>query len=334
MKIVVTDGYELNPGDLEWANIDTLGEIEYYDHTPKENIEERCTDAQIIITNKTRIDSSLIEASKQLKLITVTATGYNNIDLATAKRANVAVCNVPEYGTFSVAQHAFALILELVNHVGLHAEGVKRGDWTNTGRWSYSLKPLMELKDKTLGIIGFGRIGQQVAKIAKALGMQVIYTNRSNKSSDLGKQVSMEQLFSTSDIISLHCPLTNENAAIVNLQHLSMMKPTALLINTSRGQLINEPDLAQALKDNLLSAAALDVLSVEPPPPYHPLIRLPNCIITPHNAWSSFEARSRIMEVTYQNIRKFLDGNPPKFSTYIVVVPFVSSLVFFVNLPN
>lgn len=315
MKIVITDGYELNPGDLDWTNINTLGEVDYYEHTPKEKVAERCSDAQIIITNKTPIDEQLVKTSTQLKLISVTATGYNIIDVAAAKKANVAVCNVPEYGTFSVAQHAFALILETVNHVGIYSESVQRGDWTRSGRWSYSIKPLVELKDKTLGIIGFGRIGMQVARIAKAFGMQVIFTNRSPKTSDLGKQVSMDYLFEASDVISLHCPLTTENSGFVDHQHLSKMKPSAVLINTSRGQLINEVDLAKALQKKVLTAAALDVLSVEPPPVDHPLIGLPNCLITPHTAWSTFEARSRIMDVTFENIRRFLDGKPQHLVT-------------------
>ena len=310
MDIVITDGYELNPGDLDWKSITTLGDIKYYDNTSKDKIFERCVTADVIVTNKTRIDASLIEASQKLKLITVTATGYNNIDLQAAKKANVVVCNVPEYGTFSVAQHTFALLLELVNHVGHHAASVQNGDWQKSDRWSFSIQPLTELKDKTFGVVGLGRIGLQVAKIAKAFGMKILFTNRSPKTSDVGHQVSLQELFQMSDVISLHCPLTEENAGFVNQEFLSMMRPSALLINTSRGQLVNENDLAQALKKKILCAAALDVLSVEPPPPAHPLIGLPNCIITPHNAWSSLEARSRLMNVTYENIRRFIEGNP------------------------
>ena len=310
MQIVITDGYELNPGDLDWESVSKLGDIKYYDSTPTVKIRERCIDADIIVTNKTQIDGSLIQASQKLKLITVAATGYNNVDVQAAKKANVLVCNVPEYGTFSVAQHTFALLLELVNHVGLHAASVQKGEWEKSGRWSYSIKPLTELKDKIFGIVGLGKIGMRVGEIAKAFGMKIIYANRSTKSSDMGQQVSIQQLFEMSDVISLHCPLTKENGGFVNKEYLSKMKPTALLINTSRGQLINEHDLAEALQKKTLSAAALDVLSVEPPPPGHPLIGLSNCIITPHNAWSSFEARARVMEVTHHNILRFLEGKP------------------------
>lgn len=309
MKIVITDGYELNPGDLDWKDISQLGTIEYYDTTPKEKIKQRCKDAEIIVTNKTPISSSVIEGSF-LKLITVTATGYNNIDLVSAKDAGVVVCNVPEYGTFSVAQHTIALILELVNHVGLHAESVKRGEWETSGRWCYSKKPIVELKDKTLGIVGLGRIGGQVAEIAKVLGMKILFYNRSVTNSPIAKQVSLKDLFVMSDIVSLHCPLNAENAGFVNSSLLSTMKPSALLVNTSRGPLIDEHDLAEAIKNEVVAGAALDVLSTEPPGPDNPLIGLENCIVTPHNAWLSFEARSRIMKITVDNISEFLRGAP------------------------
>src|SRR5687768_3233217 len=253
MQIVITDGHELNPGDLTWEAIEKLGKVNYYNSTPKDKIFERCIATDIIITNKTPIDASLIEASQKLKLITVTATGYNNIDVQAAKKANIAVCNVPEYGTFSVAQHTFALLLELVNHVGMHSTSVQKAEWEHSNRWSYSLKPVTELKDKILGIVGLGRIGLQVAEIGKAFGMKIIFSNRSSKNSHVGEQVSMQELFTMSDVISLHCPLTNENTGFVNHEYLSMMKSSALLINTSRGQLINEQDLAEALQKKMLS---------------------------------------------------------------------------------
>jgi glycerate dehydrogenase len=310
MQIVITDGYELNPGDLDWQSISKYGEIRYYDTTSDQDVSERCKKADIIITNKTRVGASQIRGFERLKLIAVTATGYNNIDIEKAKEANISVCNVPEYGTFSVAQHTFALLLELVNRVGLHAASVQNEDWEKSGRWSYSIEPPMELKDKLLGIVGLGRIGLQVAELGRAFGMKIIFSNRSAKTSHVGKQVSTRELFASSDVISLHCPLTAENAGFVNEEHIAMMKPSAFLINTSRGQLINENDLAEALRKKKLSAAALDVLSAEPPPHGHPLMGLPNCIITPHNAWSSFEARTRLMEVTSENIRQFLEGKP------------------------
>jgi glycerate dehydrogenase len=310
MRIVITDGYELNPGDLDWTNIERLGILDYYDRSPAEKIVERCSSAEIIITNKTLINSSVISASSGLRLISVTATGYNNVDLNAATQAGVIVCNVPEYGTFSVAQHTFALLLESVNHVGLNAESVNKGEWETSGRWCYSKKPTAELKDKTLGIVGFGKIGKQVAEIARAFGMKIIFSNRSQKSSVIAEQVSFEELLRRSDVVSLHCPLTPENIGLVNRDCFSLMKSSAILINTSRGQLVNEPDLAHALRHRLLAGAALDVLSAEPPVGGNPLIGLDNCIITPHNAWLSVEARSRIMKVTYENICKYLDGDP------------------------
>jgi glycerate dehydrogenase len=309
-RIIITDGYALNPGDLDWSPISSVGTIEYYDTTPKELVTARCANADIIITNKTPIDAQSISTSSDLKLIAVTATGYNNVDIEAARKAGVTVCNVPEYGTYSVAQHAFALLLELVNHAGLHAESVKNEEWSASAKWSYSKKPITELKDKKLGIIGFGRIGKQMAVIGKAFGMNIIFCNRSTIDSAIAKQVPMETVFSDSDVVTLHCPLTAENAGFVNMHYLSMMKRGALLINTSRGQLINENDLYGALQDRLLAGAALDVLSEEPPKPHHPLIHHPNCIVTPHIAWLSFEARSRMMQVTVENIRKFYSGDP------------------------
>jgi glycerate dehydrogenase len=217
---------------------------------------------------------------------------------------------VPEYGTFSVAQHTFALILELVNKVGMHAESVRKGEWTASGKWSYALKPISELKDKKLGIVGFGKIGRQVAAIGEAFGMEIIYNNRSLVKWPKGKQLSMKELFKNSDVISLHCPLTKENTGFVNMELLSAMKPSALLINTARGALINEQDLAQALKGGKLAGAALDVLTAEPPPADHILVNAQNCLMTPHNAWLSVEARARLMQMTVENIRQFLNDSP------------------------
>lgn len=310
MHLVITDGFELNPGDLSWAEIYEIGDVAYYESTAKDQLIERCKNARVIIVNKTRIDASLFASAPGLKLITVTATGYNNIDVQAAKTAGVAVCNVPEYGTFSVAQHTLALILELMNQVGVHAASVKNKDWERSDRWSYSKQPLKELWGKTLGIVGFGRIGQRVAEMGKAFGMEIVFHNRSPKISSLGRQVSLEELFILSDIVSLHCPLTNDNAGFINRDRLSLMKPSAVLINTSRGQLINEQHLADALQSGILAAAGLDVLSNEPPVQGNPLIGLSNCIITPHNAWSTSEARARLMKVTNDNIRQFLAGKP------------------------
>jgi glycerate dehydrogenase len=307
MQIVITDGYTLNPGDQSWKAFDHLGEVIYYDRTAANEIISRCSNASVIITNKTPITADVINAVKDLQLIAVTATGYNIIDIAAAKKRKIPVCNVPGYGTHSVAQHAIALLLELTNHVGVNAASVQYGDWVGSADWCYTKHPVMELKDKTIGIIGLGKIGTQVATIATAFGMKVIY-NRGKNALKEWKEVSMHQLFMQADFISVHCPLTADNNAFINKELLELMKPTSYLINTSRGQLIGEKDLADALQKNKLAGAALDVLSVEPPLAGNPLIGLPNCIITPHNAWISFEARSRIMQITLENVKAFLSG--------------------------
>jgi glycerate dehydrogenase len=309
MQIVITDGYTLNPGDLSWDDFEKLGDLKYYDRIPVNEVADRCREATVIITNKTPITAGTIYSATNLKLIAVSATGYNIVDIEAAKDKGVLVCNVPEYGTNSVAQHTFALLLELTNHVGKHAQSVAKGEWVRSADWSYVKAPIIELNDKTIGIIGFGRIGQKVATIAKAFGLNVIFYDK-GKQSPLAASVTLEDLFAQSDVISLHCPLNEDNKGFVNRKLLSTMKPTAFLINTSRGQLINEEDLADALQRNMLAAAALDVLSTEPPAHTNPLINLQNCIITPHNAWISFEARKRLMETTLDNILAALSGRP------------------------
>lgn len=303
-KIVISDGYTLNPGDLSWDKLNAFGTLSIFDKTEDDAITDRCKDADIIITNKTPIRKATLEKADQLKIIAVTATGYNIVDVAAATQRGVIVCNVPGYGTDSVAQHTFALILELTNHTGINEQSVRRGEWANSEHFCYTRKPIIELRDKVLGIVGYGKIGQQVGEVAKAFGMKVLYYSRSKQS------VSLEELFATSDMVSLHCPLTSSNEKFVNSALISKMKSTAFLVNTSRGQLINEKDLADALKSNVIAGAALDVLSKEPPEQSNPLIGLSNCMITPHTAWLSQEARSRIMEITFQNIAKALDGNP------------------------
>jgi len=307
MQIVITDGYTLNPGDQSWEAFDHLGEVVYYDRTAGNETVERCRNATVIITNKTPITAEVISTATSLKLIAVTATGYNIIDIAAAKKRSIPVCNVPAYGTHSVAQHAFALLLELTNHVGANASSVQAGDWFRSPDWCYTKQPVMELKNKTIGIIGLGKIGKQMATIASAFGMEVIYSRGKNALKSW-REVQLHQLFMQADFISVHCPLTADNKAFINKELLDLMKPSSYLINTSRGQLIDEKDLAVALQKNKLAGAALDVLSTEPPPAGHPLIGLPNCIITPHNAWISFEARSRIMQVTLENIEAMLGG--------------------------
>jgi glycerate dehydrogenase len=310
MEIVVTDGYALNPGDLNWKSIEAFGELKVFDRTPSNQVAERCKSADIILSNKTEINKEIISNLPQLKLISVLATGYNIIDVIAAKSRGIPVCNVPAYGTQSVAQHAFALILMLSNRTDVHTSSVAKGEWVKSLDWSYSKTPLIELLGKTLGIVGMGSIGEQTARIANAFGMKVLYYNRRKKSTDLGEYSDLTSLFSKSDFISLHCPLTADNKEFVDAALLKTMKPSAFIVNTARGQLINEQDLANALNDEQIAGAALDVLSKEPPPSDNPLLKARNCFITPHNAWSTKEARQRIMTVTAENIKAFLDGHP------------------------
>jgi glycerate dehydrogenase len=308
MKIVITDGYALNPGDLSWSIIKQQGELEVFDRTPPELVLERCKNADIILSNKTEIRREVIATLEELKMIGVLATGYNVIDVAAARERNIPVCNVPGYGTASVAQHAFAFLLTLSNHVDVHAASVRNGEWETSPDWSYSRTPLIELDGKTLGVVGLGNIGEQTARIASAFGMQVIYYSRHQKQTDVARYVSLNELFSQSDFISLHCPLTDENREFVNSELLSLMKPSAFLINTARGQLVNEKDLASSLNNGAIAGAALDVLSKEPPGHDNPLLKAKNCVITPHNAWMTKEARQRIIDVTADNIKSFLAG--------------------------
>jgi glycerate dehydrogenase len=309
MEIVITDGFTLNPGDLSWKALDKLGELKYYDRTSAMETVARCYNATIIVTNKTSITADVIEAAASLQLIAVTATGYNIVDVAAAAGRGIKVCNVPAYGTYSVAQHVFALLLHLTNHVGMNAASVHAGEWQSAKDWCYTLQPVMELKDKVLGVVGFGKIGRQVAVIAQAFGMKVIYHGGKEKLTGT-QPVSLYELFMKADVVTLHCPLTKENTGFINRELLGLMKATAFLINTSRGQLINEKDLSLSLQQGRLAAAALDVLNTEPPGKNHPLIGLQNCIITPHTAWISAEARGRIMQVTIENIQAFLSGTP------------------------
>ena len=310
MKIVVTDGYALNPGDLSWEKIKTFGELEVFDRTPVELIVERCKDADIILTNKVPFNKTTLQSLTRLKLISVLATGYNIIDTGAAKEQGIIVSNVPGYGTASVAQHAFALLLELTNHVGRNARSTSEGKWQQSQDWCYTEAPVTELDGKTLGIVGFGNIGQQTARIASAFGMNVLYFNPSDKKTELGKRVDLKTLFSNSDFVSLHCPLTTTNFEFVNKDLLSSMKSSSVLINTARGQLINEQDLADALNQGIIKAAGLDVLSKEPPTATNPLLTAKNCILTPHNAWISKEARERIMQTTAVNISAFIKKEP------------------------
>jgi glycerate dehydrogenase len=310
MKIVIVEGYPVNPGDLSWQTIAAFGELIVYERTPEHLIVERCKEADIILSNKLIFSRETILKLHNTKLICVLATGYNVVDIIAAKEKNITVCNVPAYGTASVAQHTIALLLELTNQVGIHARSVAEGEWSHAPDWCYTKTPIIELADKAFGIVGFGNIGQQVAGIVKAFGMKVIYYNPHKKETGLAEYTDMQTLFVQSDFISLHCPLKKDNHQFVNKTFLQLMKPSAFLINTARGQLIHEQDLADALNQQRIAGAALDVLSVEPPNENNPLLSAKNCIITPHTAWISREARQRIIDTTAKNIEAFLKGKP------------------------
>ncbi|MBO0439336.1 D-2-hydroxyacid dehydrogenase [Candidatus Enterococcus ikei] len=314
MDIVVLDGYTENPGDLSWSSLEKLGNLTVYDRSPLSEAElvKRIGDAQVVLTNKTPLTKKVIQEAKQLKYIGVLATGYNVVDVIAAKEQGIIVTNIPTYGTDTVAQYTIALLLELAHHIGAHSDSVKRGEWTNSKDWCYWNYPQIELSGKTLGIIGYGRIGQRVGEIAAALGMKVIATNGEREERDRNgtKLVSLEQLFAESDIISLHCPLVPENERIINAENIGKMKTGVLIINDSRGQLINEKDLAQALDSGKVGAAAVDVVSEEPIRAENPLLQAKNIIITPHIAWASKEARSRLMEIAVDNVSAYLNGTP------------------------
>lgn len=318
MNIVVLDGYALNPGDISWEGVEAFGNLRVYDRTgydPSSQpiVIERASGADMILTNKTPVLKEAIEALPELKYIGVLATGYNIVDVDTAKKRGIIVSNIPTYGTASVAQMAVALMLELCHHVGAHSDAVKEGEWSNNPDWSFWKYPLIELDGKTLGIVGFGRIGQTTVKIAKALGMKiVVHTPRPKKGKHVEdvEFVTLEGLFNKSDFISLHCPLNADTAGMINKNSIEMMKDGVRIINTSRGPLIVESDLVQALERGKIAGAALDVVSAEPIKKDNPLLKAPNCIITPHISWAPIEARQRLMELTIENIRHFIQGNP------------------------
>ena len=312
MKIVVLDAFAMNPGDLSWKALSQLGDAEIYERSSLEETKKRIADADIVLTNKSVLNEELINSAPNLKYIGVMATGYNIVDITAAHTRNIIVTNVPSYSTASVAQLTFAFILELTNHTALYAKSVSNGDWAKSKDFSYHLKPIMELDHKTLGIIGFGQIGQAVAKIAISFGMNVIASHKHPERDRMEgvRFVDEKTCFKEADIISLHCPLNEKNAQFVNKELLSTMKPTSFLINTSRGGLINEQDLADALNESVIAGAALDVLSTEPPNAANPLLHAKNCIINPHVAWATFESRSRLMNVVVNNVKAFLDGKP------------------------
>ena len=312
MKIVVLDGYCLNPGDLSWADWKDLGDFELYDRTPKEKTVERAKDAEIAITNKTVFDRETIEALPKLKYIGVLATGYNVIDVEAAAERGIPVTNVPTYSTDSVAEHTIGLLLELCRHSGLHSWLVSEGEWSSSKDFSFWRTPQVELSGKTMGIIGLGRIGRRVGEIALAMNMKVL-GNKNKQDNPLAgdfEWASKERIFSDADVVSLHCPQFPETEGMVNSDMLSMMKPSAFLLNTSRGGLIVDKDLANALNEEKIAGAALDVMTIEPPPEGNPLFDAKNCVITPHIAWTTYEARTRLMKVAVDNLGAFLNGNP------------------------
>ncbi len=311
MKIVVLDGYTLNPGDLSWDAIKESGECEIYDRTPREQVVERAQKATAIFTNKVIIDAWIISQLPDLKFIGVLATGYNVVDVDAARAAGIVVSNIPAYSTESVAQMVFAHILHFTQSVAEHAETVSNGKWADSIDFSYWIRPQIELAGKTLGIIGFGQIGQAVARIGLAFGMKIIFNNRSKKETGLeARQVDMDTLLEDSDFISINCPLTDANKGFINRESLKKMKKTAFLVNTGRGPLINEQDLADALNNGTIAGAGLDVLSVEPATKDNPLPKARNCYITPHIAWATFEARERLMEIAANNLKAFIKGSP------------------------
>lgn len=309
-RIVYLDAYTLNPGDLSWSALEELGELEVFDRTLPPLIIQRMENTEILLTNKVKVSEDLLEKLPKLKYIGVTATGYDIIDVEATKKKNIVVTNVPAYGTEAVAQHTFALLLALTNKVSLHAESVKKGNWTNAQDWTYTLSPLSELYQKTLGIIGFGKIGQKVGEIGRAFGMKVMYHSRSDKGIDWAEKLELDNLIAQSDVISLHLPLTSESQEMVNESFLSKMKASAILLNSSRGKLIDETALTHALENEVIAGAALDVLSQEPPEEENPLLTAPNVIITPHNAWVAKETRQRILDIVIDNLKAYLSGNP------------------------
>jgi len=311
MNIVCLDGYTLNPGDLSWDELQSLGPCTIYDRTPTAEVVRRAAEADILLTNKTELTGGHLQNLSRLKYIGVLATGTNVVDLAAARARGISVTNVPAYGTKSVAQTTFALLLELAHHTGDHARTVREGRWSHSTDWCYWDFPLIELDGLTLGIVGCGRIGRIVAELGAAFGMKVLAYNHTAKTAPtFVRFVELEALFRESDILSLHCPLTPQTAELVNAQRLALMKPTAFLLNTSRGPLVNERALADALNSGRIAGAAMDVLSKEPPPSDNPLLTAKNCLITPHLAWATRAARSRLMKIAVENVRAFLQGRP------------------------
>jgi glycerate dehydrogenase len=313
MKIVILDGHAINPGDLSWDALRSLGGLEVFDRTPENAIVSRAREAEVLLTTRTPLSAQTLMQLKQLRYVGVMFTGYDAIDLKAARERNVLVTNVPIYGTASVAQLVFALLLELCHHVAVHSAATHAGEWSRSPDFSFWKTPLVELQNKTMGIVGFGQIGRHVAEIAVAMGMRVI-------AADVGRRdppnwpgfrwCDVDELMQAADVVSLHCPLLPETRGMINAASLSRMKPGSFLINTSRGPLVIEQDLADALDSGHLAGAAVDVLSSEPPSLDNPLLHTKNCIVTPHIAWATKEARTRLIETVVANLRAFLEGRP------------------------
>ena len=314
MKIVVLDGYTENPGDLSWDELGKYGDITVYDRTEPSLTLERIRDAEAVFTNKTVLTEQHLEQCTNLKFIGVLATGYNVVDVEGAAKRNIVVSNVPAYGTETVAQHTMSLLLELTNHVGLHAQAVREGEWSECPDFCLCKKPITELSGKTIGIIGFGKIGQAVSRMAQAFGMKaVVYSHHEIRPEVLegnAEAVSLEELLERSDVITLHCPQTEKNKGMINRALIEKMKDGVFIINTARGALICEEDLREALANGKVRGAAADVVSEEPIRKNNPLLSAPNMIITPHIGWASWEARKRLMDITVSNMKQFLDGRP------------------------
>ena len=311
--IVILDGFTANPGDISWAAIEALGNCKIYDRTGEADVVARAADADIVLTNKTLITQKSLAALPRLRYIGVLATGYNTVDVQAAQQRGILVCNVPEYSTPNVTQAVFALLLELTNRTGHHSQTVHEGRWSASPDFCYWDGELVELAGRTLGIVGYGRIGKAVAAVGSAFGMQILAHRRT--ASDDPQFVSLDRLLSESDVVSLHCPLVPDTKELINAARLAQMKPSAFLINTARGALIHEPDLAAALNAERIAGAGLDVLSVEPPLASNPLLSARNCVLTPHIAWATRNARLRLLEVTAANIRSYLLNRPQNVIT-------------------
>lgn len=314
-RIVVLDGYTLNPGDISWSGLEEFGDVTVHDRTPEDAIIERASGARFVLTNKTPLSSGTLAALPDLAYIGVLATGYNVVDVAAAAERGVVVTNVPTYGTDSVAQHATALLLELVRRPAIHADAVRRGDWSRSVDWCFTLAPIVELSGKTLGVIGIGRIGRAFARICAAMGMKVIAHDEFPPGPDelAGLEVEftdVDDVFRRADVVTLHCPLTPATEHLVNAERLALMRADAYVINTSRGPLVDSRALAAALAAGTIAGAGLDVLDEEPPPSTNPLLTAPNCIVTPHIAWYARASRQRLMDSAVENLRAFVSGTP------------------------